>query len=188
MIKLIEFNQFLAVLGFKEVRILSVKNFLNKVRKKTNNIPLQIFDANCIAGEKHILFATLNALNAFKQNRNISKSIEVEILIYASGQRQITKALEMIGLKEDTSEIAVAFITTKENEIKRIKADVSEIVPGRRDDKVVGFQKHKLKKIIEVYNIVDLDLNAFLNLNKNFWDALVVNIIEKTALLAVKHK
>ena len=188
MIKLLEFNQFLTVLGYKEVKILSVKNFLNKVRKKTNNIPLQIFDANCIAGEKHVLFATLNALNAFKQKRNVSKSIEVEILIYASGQRQIAKAIEMIGLKEETSEIAVAFITIKEDDIQKIQDDVSAIVSGRRDDRIIGFQKHKPKKIIEVYNITNLDRNGLLNTTTSFWDALVANIIEKTAMLAIKHK
>lgn len=187
MIELREFNRFLSILGFREVRISSINDFLKRVRKKTKHVPLQVFDANCIAGTRHLLFATLNALNAFEQNQSISERLEVEILLYASGQRQISKAIGMIGLKQGTSEIAVAFVTTNRDDVKEIEAEVSEIVSGERDDGVLGFREGKVGRLIEVFGITDLELETISESRESLWESLVATIVERTALLAIKR-
>ena len=184
MIELHEFNKFLSVMGFKEVRIPSVTDFLKQIREGTRGTPLQVFDANCIAGAKHILFATLNALNTFEQGQSISQSLEVEILLYASGKRQISRAIEMVGLKHDTSEIAVAFVTTREEDIEGVEAEVSKIVPGKRDDSVLDLGEEKARRLIEVFDITDAELEAVSENGKSLWDSLVAVIVERTALLA----
>lgn len=187
MIELHEFSKFLSILGFKEVRISSINDFLKRIRKGTKNIPLQVFDANCITGTKHLLFATLNALNAFEQNQSISESLEVEILLYASGQRQISKAIDMIGLKQVTSEIAVAFVTANKEDVKGIEATISKIIPGKRDDRVLGFREKKVGHLIETFGITDVELEAVSKNRKSRWESLVAIIVEKTALLAIKR-
>lgn len=56
---------------------------------------VQALDADKIAGERHIRFAAEKALAAFSEQRNIAKDAGMEIMRYASGERQIEKALFM---------------------------------------------------------------------------------------------
>ncbi len=56
---------------------------------------LQALDADKIAGERHIRFATKKALAAFSEKRNIAKDAGMEIMRYASGERQIERAFFM---------------------------------------------------------------------------------------------
>jgi len=187
MIELREFNKFLSILGFREVRVSSVNDFLNQLRKGTRNVSLQVFDANYIAGTKHLLFAALNALNAFEQNQNISQNLEVEILLYASGQRQISKAIDMLGLKQDITEIAVAFVTANKDDVKEIEEEISRIVPGKRDDSVLDFREEKVGRLIEAFGVTDLELEAVSEEGKSLWESLVEIAVERTALLAIKR-
>jgi KEOPS complex subunit Cgi121 len=94
-------------LGFTDVRVNDVTTFMEHVRNTLKPVAVQFFDAERIAGSVHLTFALLNALQAFDQQRNLSKSLEVEVLLYASGQRQIGKAIKMLGLRRDTTTIAL---------------------------------------------------------------------------------
>ncbi len=187
MIELQEFNKYLSIMGFKDVRIPSVDGLLNQIRKRIRDIPLQVFDANCIAGTRHLLFATLNALNSFEQNQNISESLEVEILLYASGQRQISKAIDTVGLKQDTSEVAVVFVTADREGVRGIEEGISQIVPGKRDDGVVDLREGKTGSLVEAFGITDAELAAVSELRENLWEALEAIIVERTALLVTRR-
>lgn len=187
MIELHEFNKYLSIQGFEEVRISNIDGFFKRIRREIRHIPLQVLDANFIAGEKHLLFAALNALNAFKQGQNISESLEVEVLLYASGQRQIRKAIELLGLKQDTSEIAVAFIAATKEDVQAIEAKIADIVPGKRTDNVVSFREGKAERLIEAFDITDAELEAASENGETLWETLVALIIERSALLAINR-
>jgi KEOPS complex subunit Cgi121 len=70
---------------------------------------IQIFDADKVASERHLIFAIEKALAAFSEERNIAKDLGVEILRYASGERQIERALSM-GVSGSTKRVALAII------------------------------------------------------------------------------
>ena len=186
MIELHEFNKVLSILGFKNVQIASIDAFLTKIRTVAA-IPLQFFDATFIAGEKHLLFATLSALTAFEQGYRISENLEVEILLYASGQRQISKAIKLIGLKPDTSEIAAAFLTATPEEAEKMEAIISKTIPGVRDDSVLGFQEKKVERLINAFEVTGRELEAVANDTESPWESLVKIIIERSALLATNR-
>ncbi|MEE8168150.1 MAG: KEOPS complex subunit Cgi121 [Candidatus Hydrothermarchaeales archaeon] len=59
---------------------------------------LQVLDSRYIAGREHIEFALNQAEKAFEEGTNISKKLFVEILVRASCQRQIKKALALFSL------------------------------------------------------------------------------------------
>ena len=67
---------------------------------------VQALDADMIAGERHIRFAAEKALAAFSEARNIAKDAGMEIMRYASGERQIEKALFM-RISDRTERIAL---------------------------------------------------------------------------------
>lgn len=66
-------------------------------------------DAEKVVGERHAAFAANKALRAFAERRNVAKNVGVEILRYASGQRQIERALSM-GISEATSRVALMVV------------------------------------------------------------------------------
>ena len=108
-------NEKVAIIGFSDVNIKDINEFL-KIFKKKNSSSVQFFAAKHIAGRQHLYFAAINALNSFKKKTNISESLAIEALLYASAQRQIEKAVKMLGIKQNTSEVAVLIIA--ENEIE----------------------------------------------------------------------
>ena len=92
--------------------------FLEEFRTETKGAPIQFFDARHVAGPQHLYFAAFNALNVFEKRTNISNNLEVEALLYASAQRQIQKAVEMMGIKQDSTEVA-ALIMTEDGQKKK---------------------------------------------------------------------
>ncbi|MHA1124850.1 MAG: KEOPS complex subunit Cgi121 [Candidatus Heimdallarchaeota archaeon] len=71
-------------------------------------------DSGAIAGIHHLNACILNSLKGIAQKNNISKSLNVEILLYLSGYRQITKAIERCGLSKNTQIIICVQVTNKE--------------------------------------------------------------------------
>ncbi|MHA2408275.1 MAG: KEOPS complex subunit Cgi121 [Candidatus Ranarchaeia archaeon] len=187
MIELRECNKILSILGFRETRLRSIDDFLTKIKKGTGGIPLQVLDANLVAGSSHLLFATINALHAFQYDRNISKRLEIEILLYASGQRQIKKAMEMLGLKKGTSEIAVVFVVDDKRKVNQIEKAITELIPGIRADQVLELTEKKVKHLIEVFGITDTELKTMSKSNTCLMETLRTIIIERIALSGIKH-
>jgi KEOPS complex subunit Cgi121 len=67
---------------------------------------VQVLDAEKVAGERHIRFAAKKALAAFSEHRNVAKDAGMEIMRYASGERQIERALFM-RISDSTERIAL---------------------------------------------------------------------------------
>jgi KEOPS complex subunit Cgi121 len=184
MIELPEFGQVLSLLGFRDVHIASIDVFLTQLRRVAP-IPLQVFDAAVIAGQQHLLFATLNALTAFEQGQRISENLAIEILLYASGQRQISKAIERMGVKPTTATIAVAFLTATPDDAETMEAKLTQAIPGVRDDRVLAFQAGKVERVINAFAVTDRELAAVADDGEKPWGALVKIVIERGALLAI---
>lgn len=66
----------------------------------------QALDASLVVSERHIHFAVQKALSAFCEGRNVANDPGVEIMRYASGERQIERALVM-GISDHTRRIAL---------------------------------------------------------------------------------
>jgi KEOPS complex subunit Cgi121 len=79
---------------------------LNRNRTKHGILASQLFDNRYIWGYRHLYSAVWHALNAEKNNRMISKTLSIEVLLYVAAQRQIRKAIDLLGVKETTKDIA----------------------------------------------------------------------------------
>ena len=109
--KLEELNKKIVIIGFSNVQLKNIDTFLGQFRTETKDVAIQFFNANHVAGRQHLYFAALNALNAFEKKINISNNLEVEALLYASAQRQIQKAVKMLGIKQESREVATLLMT-----------------------------------------------------------------------------
>jgi KEOPS complex subunit Cgi121 len=187
MIEIYESSRKIMILGFKDVKIYDVNDLFYRLKKYLPCTPIQLFDADYIAGKKHLFFAAINALKAFKQNKNISESLEIESLLYASGQRQINIAIEMVGIKLTTSRVAVLIFLSGNEDYNKIEKAVSEIIHGARNDLVLKIEDgDKIKKLKETFHITTLELETIKNKNEALDDALTKAIIERSSILTVK--
>jgi len=188
LIKRIEgFDRYIGVTGFKNVKVENVERFLDNVRKKTENVSVQFFNAKLIAGPEHLYFAALNALKAFESNLNISNSLAVETLLYASAQRQIRKAVELLGIKDESSEVAVLVLAETEDKVRETLEVISEFIQGIPDDDVTELSDEKIETIRELFGISDLELEAKLEKKGFEKEALINLVMEHMALLAIEH-
>ena len=152
------FNKHIAFTGFRDVRISNVERFLKLVRNKQDSVTLQFFDASLIAGWKHLYFATLNALKAFRNKTNISRNIAIECLLYASAQRQIRIAVELLGIKPSLSQIAVLILADDRRSIEDALVKVGGLVKGIRDDTVLDLSDDKISSVKKLFDISDVEL------------------------------
>ena len=63
------------------------------------NISFQIFNSKYIISEDQIKLILHQVYSSFLQKTNISKQYSIEFLLYLSQERQITKAIEKVGIK-----------------------------------------------------------------------------------------
>jgi len=70
-----------------------------------------VVDGALVFGKDHLRSALFHALRAIEEGTNASKSIPMETLLYASGERQLSAAIKKMSVSEDTEEVVVARLT-----------------------------------------------------------------------------
>ena len=83
-----------------------------------------LFDADKIAGFAHIESAVAHAKRSFAEGKQIARSLSMEILVYASGQRQCSLASKF-GLHDGENKVYVLILDGDE---EKAAALVREIV------------------------------------------------------------
>jgi tRNA threonylcarbamoyladenosine modification (KEOPS) complex Cgi121 subunit len=146
---------------------------------------IQFFDAELVATWPHLYFAVLNALLAFRNERNISKSVAMEVMLYASAQRQIRKSIQLLGVKRDSANVAVVIIGENPDSVKAVLSAVSKRVGAEPDDTVLELTKEKAQRVRKAFNIGAKELEAVRE-EENADKALVNLVIERTALLSTQ--
>ncbi len=100
----------LNIIGLKG-EINSVSETLSQVNsiKKDSEI-IQLLNADAIAGRRHIEHGVNQAFLAFERGENLANDLSVEICLRCSAQRQISKAFDLLGLKEGPMNLCAILI------------------------------------------------------------------------------
>ena len=183
-----EFERYVLIDGFKNVKIKDVDGFFRAVREesKSLDVEIQFFDAQLVCTWQHLYFAALNALTAFQNKGNISKSLAMESLLYASAQHQIRKATELLGIQPDSLEIAVLVIGRELETVRSASSLALKHVSAIYDDAILELSKEKAASIRRVFGISSEELEAAMR-KDDLEKALTDLVIERMALLATKH-
>ena len=185
--KIEEYGKLVSITGLRNVSIGDIDQLLKTVNNEAKPCAVQLFDADCIAGSKHLFFTTLNAMRSMKQKRNISDSLAMETMLYASGQRQIRKALDTVGIKPSTSRVALLLIDSDEDTLLNAENRVSKIIAGVRDDEVLEIRdEEKTQTLKRLFNISDLEVKALSNGRTEKGEIISRLIIERGALLVLE--
>ncbi|MBN1245875.1 hypothetical protein JXA31_09810 [Candidatus Bathyarchaeota archaeon] len=181
-----ETGKYVEITGFRNVGIKDAEEFVKAARKELpQSTWVQFFDAELVATWQHLYFAVLNALLAFKNERNISKSVAMEAMLYASAQRQIRKAIDLMGVKCASANVAVVIIGENAESVKALLSAVSKRVGEEPDDAVLEILDGKVECIREAFGITETELEAVMEKNDSE-NALVDLVIERGALLSTQ--
>jgi tRNA threonylcarbamoyladenosine modification (KEOPS) complex Cgi121 subunit len=181
-----EYSKWMEITGYRKISFAKAEEFLKANRKETKQtVDVQFFDAELIASQQHLYFAALNALQAFQNKTNVSKSPAMETMLYASAQRQIQRAIQRCGIKPETKNMAVLITGEKQVTIQFVLKTISEHIGVEPDEKVLKMSKAKEKKIIKTFQITEEELKTIIK-NDDREVAVVNLVIERVALLSTQ--
>lgn len=121
----------------------NVQEFLRKLND--SGCQTTFINADYVADLSHVEFAAQKAIRAWNEGRRISRSLTMEILLYAAATRQIWKALEL-GLKEGRNEVVAVVLN----------CNLSEF--GFQEKQVLNLDEGKIRRIVEFFEISDDEL------------------------------
>ncbi len=153
--------------------------------KLPENCEVQLFDADFVATWQHLYFATINALMNQKNGRGVSKSIAVETAVYASAQRQIRKALELIGVKSHSKNIAILLICETQSSAKAALKTIVKLLDAEPDESVLELSEAKVQTIRKAFDVSEAELSA-ISTNRSVKEALVDLVLELVALVSTR--
>ena len=134
-----------------KIFIKDVEIFLSKIKEMGNGKDTVILalDADKLAGKKHLMFAIEKAIDSFKTGRNIANDLGKEIMLYASGTRQINRAMK-IGVHNGNNNIALVAIG------EDVDLSAFDIMP--KD--VLQYEGSKSRALMDIFNITDEEIKA----------------------------
>jgi tRNA threonylcarbamoyladenosine modification (KEOPS) complex Cgi121 subunit len=67
-----------------------------------------VLDGSVVFGSDHLASALYHARRAVEEGRNASDSLQMETLLYSSGERQLSSAIRKMSVSESTTVVVVA--------------------------------------------------------------------------------
>jgi tRNA threonylcarbamoyladenosine modification (KEOPS) complex Cgi121 subunit len=147
---------------------------------------IQLMDGAMIVDELHLLSAAQNAANAWKGDYMISRGLDVEVAVYASGQKQISKAFEQLGVTDKTSSIALVVIG---DSAEVVQATLESVAAEVGEEPAEPFSPHsgRLKQIADAYAIPkeEIEVLAQSNSPKDIQSALSRCVVSRVSLVSL---
>jgi len=142
---------------------------INQISEQTGST-IQFFNADYVAGERHLRRAAELARRATERGTAIARDPAVELLVYAAGRRQINRALEM-----GVSERSMAVVAVVEGGDEQTAVDAVEELLASTDPVEWG-SRETLTKFFDISDdeiaVVDGGIEEI--------------VLERVALLAVE--
>lgn len=178
-----EYGRVAEFTGYRGVTFEKAEAYLKSHRKQKSAVELQFFDADLIATQEHLYFAVLNALQSFKSKSSCSKSVAMESMLYASAQRQISKAIEHIGVKPGSCNLAIAIVAEDKKQVEMQLKELTEYFRCSPDGTVLQLTESKIQKIKAAFQVTETELATQKAPQEK---ALVDLVVERMALLSTQ--
>jgi tRNA threonylcarbamoyladenosine modification (KEOPS) complex Cgi121 subunit len=176
-------DSYLLSLGFKGGKVKDPEKALSKLRSAPG-VEVQLLKAELVAGQDHLRFAARNALHSFKGNRRRSKSLAVEYLLYVSCQRQISKAIHLLGISPSDRQVLLVGLSESKEALEELEKIAGSIIGGEPDLKLVEIgSEGKLRGLQKVYGVTKREMEAARLSGESDPAVLKRLIIERSALL-----
>lgn len=160
------------------VTIQDRSEFLSLIRTAGEKYGVTIVCLNrkMIAGFEHVKTALVHAIRAWKEDRMIARSLEMEVLLYAAGTRQ-TGQIGPFGPETGINDCYLCIIPPKPEAVASLLTWMEEVTDEDRDD----MAEEKTRRLIEFFGITPEELEV------TGPDRLTELIRERCALLAINR-
>jgi KEOPS complex subunit Cgi121 len=138
----------------------------------------QIFDADRIAGKEHLVHAAKLALTAQATHMSFADSLNIELVCWVSGLRQIIRAFDRVGVRKGCNRAAVLTIGKRREDVKRAQTETLRELNLDHDDKVLDVDSNKIPMLMKVFNISKKELEIA---------PIEKLVLEKIALLSLQR-
>jgi tRNA threonylcarbamoyladenosine modification (KEOPS) complex Cgi121 subunit len=154
------------------------------------DITIVLADADFIAGAQHLLFATIHALTAFSRQTNRATTKQMEILRFAAAKRQISHALNLLGISKSTRRFAGVLVNSTASALQSSYEMLLELTEAKDNAKVLKLTTSKKAKAIqEIFQITADELRTICPASKpaERYKALQKLVFERCALQAISR-
>jgi tRNA threonylcarbamoyladenosine modification (KEOPS) complex Cgi121 subunit len=181
-----EYNKVVEILCYRLKENIDPKTLIEDARIACNPVIVQLFDAETVAGKRHLFFGTLNAIKKFTQGRGLSQSLDIEILLCVSAQKQIGEAIRINGIQRLTKEIAIVLVADSVESACDAAQKLELLIPGAQDQALLNKIDEKKKDyLIKSYGIDSSEFEALPGASNE--EALEWLIVERTAVLDARR-
>jgi KEOPS complex subunit Cgi121 len=147
---------------------------------------IQYLDSSLIVSVGHLLSATQNAVNAWKGGYMLTRGLDAEILVYASTQRQISRAIENLGVRDGLQSIALVVVGSDK---KAVRGVITKMVNKVGEEIKTAFlpDRNRLERIMHHYDVSEKEIRAFTDSEKvEVWaEALSRCVVSRVSMVAL---
>jgi len=131
----------------------------------SDSLTVQLLNGLLIADETHLLSAAQNAINAKQGDYMLSRSLDVEIIVFASAQRQIGRALDELGVYDGLDDIAVVVVGPDSSTVEDCIQDLTSRI-GSEVSPAFAATSERIERIKDHYQISDKEIRAISDSDK----------------------
>lgn len=152
----------------------------------TDSLTVQLLNGLLIADDTHLLSAAQNALNALNGKYMLSRSLDVEIIVYASAQRQIGRALEDIGVHNGLENLAVVVIAKDRKTVKQTLDKITKKV-GQEFSNPFEPNRERFDRVKKHFKIGETEIGVFTDSDDilELQKALSRCVVSRVSLVAI---
>ncbi|TFG31496.1 hypothetical protein EU528_06060 [Candidatus Thorarchaeota archaeon] len=144
-------------------RGLNTEGLLDLAKSLSHSVlAVQFLNSTMIIDEFHLLSGAQNAVNALNGDYMISRSLDVEIVLYTSAQRQIGRALDILGVTDQMPIIGIICIDEDEKKVRNCLVSAAKEV-GEEISPMFAPAPEKILSLMEIYGITELEMKQFTN-------------------------
>ncbi len=158
---------------------------LGLLKQQPQIMASQFMNYQFIAGSHHLVSAAQNALNAWEGGYAISRSLSVEIILFASGQRQISKALDKLGIENMPQKLLIVVLGLESSEVEQyIEGFVKSI--GEAQEPMFPISDQRIQQISEYFEIGNEEILAISETEstEDRWNALSKCVVSRVSMVA----
>ncbi len=149
--------------------------FLKEIQEIARQYATHIicFNADMLAGRTHAQSAVRHAVRSFQEGTAISKTIEMESLLYAAGSRQCNIAASF-GVHDGVNQLYVCCYPAPENDVWELLAHLVRFT-GEAEDAI---DDEKKSRLMQFFGVTAEEIEAAGNK-----DGIIDLVLERVALL-----
>jgi tRNA threonylcarbamoyladenosine modification (KEOPS) complex Cgi121 subunit len=160
---------------------------LRELRTAIPGKDIQFFDGRHIAGKEHLELAAINASHAFKSGINISRTLAMETLLYASAQRQIDAAIAKIGVTAESEIVGFIAFSETEHDARVLEGRIAQAVRAELNEALLDeWSEKKALNMTTLYGISATELEAIKMPGQEVQSAIKKAVVERVALLSTR--